>query len=164
MDGDKIKYVHLPFCSIFRYEIRVTPRGRELSRGSSIFFFCSHSRVSHRSCKYSLGKTRFAVANRVQAFTKRVPKTKITEITANQHGATPSAARACRSVLGRSPHEGQMPPSRPASIHSGPGHPNGRVCGLTCIPGARPMPLLVLCGWSDVRSEAANPPYKIPGR
>ena len=70
MDGDKIKYVHLPFCSIFRYEIRVTPRGRELSRGSSIFFFCSHSRVSHRSCKYSLGKTRFAVANRVQAFTK----------------------------------------------------------------------------------------------
>ena len=84
-------------------------------------------------------------------------------ITANQHGATPSAARACRSVLGRSPHEGQMPPSRPASIHSGPGHPNGRVCGLTCIPGARPMPLLVLCGWSDVRSEAANPPYKIPG-
>ena len=35
-----------------------------------------------------------------------------------------------------------MPPSRPASIHSGPGHPNGRVCGLTCIPGARPMPLL----------------------
>ena len=149
------------------YEIRVTPRGRELSRGSSIFFCCSHSRVSHRSCKYSLGKTRFAVANRVQAFTKRVPKTKIaeiTEITANQHGATPSAARACRSVLGRSPHEGQMPPSRPASIHSGPGHPNGRVCGLTCIPGARPMPLLVLCGWSDVRSEAANPPYKIPGR
>jgi len=59
----KIKYVHLPFCSIFRYEIRVTPRGRELSRGSSIFFFCSHSRVSHRSYKYSLGKTRFAVAN-----------------------------------------------------------------------------------------------------
>ena len=50
---------------------------KELSRGSSIFFFCSHSRVSHRSCKYSLGKTRFAVATRVQAFTKReFPKRK----------------------------------------------------------------------------------------